>query len=51
MKPLWYLSFIVSVVCAVARSAPPEGAIVVAKSGGDFDSVGPRLLDTKMIAC
>lgn len=39
MKSLWYLSCIVSVVSAVARLAPPDGAIVVAKSGGDFDLV------------
>lgn len=42
MKSLWYLISIVSIVSAVssaARSVPPDGAIVVAKFGGDFDSV------------
>lgn len=39
MKSLWYFPFVVSVTCAVARSTPPEDAIVVAKTGGDFDSV------------
>lgn len=37
MKTL-YLGSVLVAVCAAVRS-PPPGAIVVAKSGGDFDSV------------